>query len=112
MSRRIYISTTLPYANDEPHVGHAIEFFQADAYARYFRKKNGNKSVFYNVGIDEHGLKVYTAARENRTIPKKYVDELAGKWQDFCRKFDIDYDFFYRTSSEEHHINVQNILHF
>ena len=44
---KFYITTTLPYANSIPHVGHAIEFFQADAYARYFRKKLGNENVFF-----------------------------------------------------------------
>lgn len=46
-----YITTTLPYANAVPHVGHAIEFFQADAYARYFRRKLGKENVFFNVGV-------------------------------------------------------------
>jgi len=67
-----YITTTLPYANSVPHVGHAIEFFQADAYARYFRKKLGKNNVFFNVGVDEHGLKVFTTARDHRKDVKQY----------------------------------------
>ncbi|NLE02426.1 MAG: class I tRNA ligase family protein, partial [Fibrobacter sp.] len=104
-----YITTTLPYANSVPHVGHAIEFFQADAYARYFRKKLGKQKVFFNVGVDEHGLKVLTTAKELGTTPEKFLDELIPKWKDFCSKFNISYDFFYRTSAPDHHQGAQRI---
>jgi len=67
---KFYITTTLPYANAVPHIGHAIEFLQADAYARYFRRKLGNENVFFNVGIDEHGLKVFSTAKEHGTTPE------------------------------------------
>jgi methionyl-tRNA synthetase len=107
--KKLYITTTLPYANASPHVGHAMEFFQADAYTRYFRKKLGKKNVFFNVGVDEHGLKVFTTAKENGTTPGKYLDELVPKWMDFCEKFKIGYDFFYRTSCKDHHIAAQAI---
>ena len=106
---KFYITTTLPYANASPHVGHAMEFFQADAYARYFRKKLGKENVFFNVGVDEHGLKVFTTARESGTTPGKYLDELVPKWMDFCAKFKIGFDSFYRTSSKQHHITAQAI---
>ena len=103
-----YITTTLPYANSVPHVGHAIEFFQADAYARYFRKKLGADNVFFNVGVDEHGLKVFTTAKEHETTPEKYLEELIPKWLD-CSKFRISYNFFYRTSASDHHVGAQEI---
>ena len=106
---KFYITTTLPYANAFPHVGHAIEFFQADAYARYFRKKLGKENVFLNVGVDEHGLKVLTAAKENGTTPEKYLNGLVPKWLEFCNKFKISFDHFYRTSSPEHHTVARNI---
>jgi methionyl-tRNA synthetase len=57
-----YITTTLPYVNADPHMGHALEFVQADALARYFRSKLGKENVFFNVGTDEHGQKMYTKA--------------------------------------------------
>ncbi len=106
---KFYITTTLPYANAVPHVGHAIEFFQADAYARYFRRKVGNENVFFNVGIDEHGLKVFTTAKELGTTPEKFLDDLAPQWIDFCSKFRISHNYFYRTSSKDHHSGAQRI---
>lgn len=104
-----YITTTLPYANSIPHVGHAIEFFQADAYARYFRKKLGKQNVFFNVGVDEHGLKVYTTAKEHGKSAQEYLDELVPKWKEFCEKFRISNDNFYRTSDSDHHKGAQRI---
>ncbi|HOW27422.1 MAG TPA: class I tRNA ligase family protein [Elusimicrobiota bacterium] len=103
MTEKIYFTTTLPYANSVPHVGHAIEFFQADAYARYFRKKWGSDNVFFNVGIDENGQKVLTTARDAGKDPQAFVDELAVQWKDFCAKFSISNDYFYRTSQSYHH---------
>lgn len=90
-------------------MGHAIEFFQADAYARYFRKKLGKENVFFNVGVDEHGLKVLTTANAHGTTPEKYLEELIPQWKDFCSKFNISYDYFYRTSAPEHHEGAQRI---
>lgn len=104
-----YITTTLPYANSVPHVGHAIEFFQADAYARYFRKKLGADKVFFNVGVDEHGLKVFTTARDHGKTAKAYLDELVPKWKEFCEKFRISNDYFYRTSDPDHHVGAQTV---
>jgi len=108
-NNKFYITTTLPYANAVPHVGHAIEFVQADAYARYFRKKVGKDNVFFNVGVDENGLKVFTTAKENGTTPEKYLNELIPKWLDFCKKFEISFDNFYRTSSKDHYKVAKNI---
>lgn len=99
----------MPYANSIPHVGHAIEFFQADAYARYFRKKLGKEKVFFNVGVDEHGLKLFTTAKENGTTPEQYLEALVPKWIDFCDKFQISFDHFYRTSSDDHHLGSKRI---
>jgi methionyl-tRNA synthetase len=90
-------------------VGHAIEFFQADAYARYFRRKLGMENVFFNVGVDEHGLKVLTTAKELNTTPENFLEDLVPKWKDFCSKFRISNDSFYRTSSKDHHMGARRI---
>lgn len=109
IKNKIYITTTLPYANAVPHIGHAVEFLQADAYSRYFKNKIGRENVFLNVGVDENGLKVFNTARDKETTPEKYLDELIPEWLDFCDKFQIGFDYFYRTSSLKHHKTAQNI---
>lgn len=102
-----YITTTLPYANAEPHIGHALEFVQADAYARYYRKTGQN--VIFNVGLDEHGLKLYEAAQKEEMTPPVFLDRIKKKWDRFCEQFKITNDLFYRTSSRDHHQGAQAI---
>lgn len=107
MNKRKYITTTLPYANSKPHIGHAFEFIIGDALSRYF-KYNGY-DVFFNIGLDEHGLKIQQAAEKKKITPQEYVDELLYDWEDFIEKFKIDsWDSFYRTSDVEHLTKVQN----
>ncbi len=93
-----FISTTLPYINSKPHIGHALEFIQADVLARHYRIKG--RDVHFNVGVDEHGEKVYKAAGDN---VRDYVDKYAALWDDFCTKFNILYTRFYRTSDPFHY---------
>ena len=107
MSKKIYISTTLPYANSKAHVGHALELIQADFLARYFRKHD--RDVFFNTGLDEHGLKIYEKAIELNRTPQEHVDIQAEEWKNFCTKFDISYDNFYRTTDSYHKDKVVEV---
>lgn len=102
MTAKFYLTTTLPYVNAAPHIGHALEFFQADAIVRYHRRKLGKENVYFNVGTDEHGLKIYQKAEESGLTPQEYADQNAQKWIEFCKLFAIDFDFFYRTSADYH----------
>lgn len=99
---KFYLTTTLPYANAEPHMGHTLEFVHADIIARYMRSKIGKENVFFNVGTDEHGLKMYQKSQEVGKSPKEFVDFYANKFKEFCSIFNISYDNFYRTSDEKH----------
>ena len=104
MNKYKYISTTLPYINSTPHIGHCYEFVLADVIAEYHRF---DKIVFFNVGIDEHGQKVYQKSIENNyTSPQEYCDSLALIWSYFCHLFEINYDNFYRTTDACHKENV------
>ena len=102
-----YITTTLPYVNAEPHIGHALEFVQADAIARYFRNKLGKENVYLNVGTDEHGQKIWNTAKEEGLTPEEFVNKYANRFVDFCNLFFVEYDNFYRTSSKEHNKTAQ-----
>lgn len=104
---KLYITTTLPYVNAEPHIGHALEFVQADAISRYFKLKLGKENVFFNVGTDEHGLKIFRKANEEGLSIKEFVDKYANRFKDFCKLFFVEYDNFYRTSQESHHRAAQ-----
>lgn len=100
--QKIYFTTTLPYANAEPHMGHALEFIYTDIIVRFFRQKIDKENVFFNVGTDEHGLKMYQKSQEVGKTPKEFVDFYVDKFKDFCSIFNISYDNFYRTTDENH----------
>jgi methionyl-tRNA synthetase len=95
-----FITTTLPYVNADPHIGHAVEFIRADSIARYQRAKG--REVFFNTGTDEHGVKVYRKALEAEKDPQSYADEYAERFKNFCAKLNISRDNFIRTTDENH----------
>lgn len=105
--KNFYITTTLPYVNAKPHMGHALEFIHADIIARYHRLRG--ESVFFNTGTDEHGQKIYEKAKEEGKAPKDYVDEYAAKFKVLVDKLGISYDKFIRTTDADHKAAAQEI---
>jgi methionyl-tRNA synthetase len=103
MTKKFYITTTLPYVNEKPHIGFALEIIQADAQARYHRLLG--QEVFFNTGTDEHGLKVYRKALEEKKDPKKYVDEYAKKYAELKIALNLSFNNFIRTT-DTHHIQA------
>jgi methionyl-tRNA synthetase len=99
----IYITTTLPYVNSDPHLGFALEIVQADALARYHKLLG--KNVFFNFGTDEHGLKIYRKALEEDKKPQEYVDEYAAKFDALKKALNLSYNNFVRTT-DLHHIKA------
>lgn len=97
---KFYLTTTLPYVNGKPHIGHALEFIQADVIARYHRLIEDE--VYFNVGTDEHGLKVFEKAQSEGMEVQDYVDKYADYWKEFCNQFQISYDRFIRTTDDDH----------
>jgi methionyl-tRNA synthetase len=105
MSEKFYLTTTLPYVNSDPHLGHALEFVQADAIARFHRLMGDD--VFLNTGTDEHGSKILEKARASRRPTQEYVDEYAGRFEDFLKKINVKYDAFIRTTDVKHKAAAQ-----
>lgn len=103
-NNQIFLTTTLPYVNSVPHIGHAFEFILADALSKHLKQSN---DVHFNIGLDEHGLKVWTKSQELGITPQEHIANLTSLWKDFCEKFNIKYDSFYKTSDAEHHRKVQ-----
>lgn len=101
----VYITTTLPYVNGMPHIGHTVEFIRADVLARFYRLSGHD--VFLNTGLDEHGKKVQQKAEDAGQTPQEYVDAMAKKWADFCELINMDYNFFSRTTAAHHEASVQ-----
>jgi len=101
MKKKFYITTAIAYTNASPHLGHALEFTQADVLARYHRNKN--EDVFFLTGTDEHGQKIYEAAKKSGQNPQKFVDEVSAEFKSLCQKLEISNDYFIRTTDKEKH---------
>lgn len=108
MSAR-YLTTTLPYVNADPHIGNALEFVQADAYARALRL-NGEE-VFFNMGTDEHGQKILQAAEKAGQDVHSYVDHYSQEFQKLQVALDLSNDAFIRTTSPAHYAAAQEMWH-
>lgn len=102
LEKKFYITTTLPYVNADPHIGHALEFTRADIIARY-KKLNGYE-VFFNTGTDEHGLKIYRKALAEGKKPEEYVDEYAKRFRNFVKRLNIIPNFNFIRTSDSHHV--------
>lgn len=97
---KFYITTSIPYVNGEPHLGHAMEYCQADALARYMRAKGAE--VLFATGVDEHGAKNFEKARESKMEPQAFVDEMSRHFLKLIKDLDISADRFIRTSDPRH----------
>ena len=101
--KHIYITTTLPYVNADPHVGFAMEIIRADALARYYRLL-GN-AVFFNTGTDEHGAKIAEAAAKEGIDPQAYTDRFAARFRELAPLLNLSVDNFIRTT-DAHHVTA------
>jgi len=95
-----YLTTTLPYVNASPHIGHAYEFTAADALARYWRLMG--HEVFFNTGTDEHGQKIAQKADEKGESRQVYTDYYAAEFKKTLQALNLSYDAFVRTTDEHH----------
>ena len=95
-----YITTSIPYINGEPHLGHAMEFIMADVLARYARQHKQN--TLLSIGTDEHGGKIAEKAAELKKSPKALADEMSDKFRMLAKDLNISNDRFIRTTDEGH----------
>lgn len=102
MARPLYLTTTLPYVNADPHIGFALEMVQADILARY-RTLLGDE-VFFNTGTDEHGQKLYEAAQKAGKDTQAYVDEYAAKFKQLKEKLGLHPDLHFIRTTDPHHV--------
>ncbi len=101
MDKNFYITTTLPYVNSDPHVGFAMELVRADIIAR--SKKLQGYNVFFNTGTDEHGQKLYTAAKDAGKDVKDYVDGFADVFKKLPNALGVLEDIHFIRTTDSHH---------
>lgn len=98
--KKVFISTSIPYVNAAPHLGHALEFVQADVLARKHRAIGD--SVFFLSGSDENSLKNVRSAEKLGVPVKSLVDENYAKFFELKNRLDISFDDFIRTTEIRH----------
>ena len=101
MSRQLFVTTALPYANGKFHIGHIMEYIQADIWVR-FQRMQGNHVNF--VGADDaHGAPIMIAAEKAGVSPKQFVADIAAGRKEYLDGFHISFDNWSSTDSPENH---------
>ena len=108
MAKKFYVTTAIDYVNSFPHVGHAYQKIIADVLARWHKQKG--EEVFFLTGTDEHGQKIARSAEEKGKTPKKFVDELAPRFEQAWRSLGIEFNRFIRTTDEGHQAAVKKFI--
>lgn len=102
------ITSALPYVNNVPHLGNLIQVLSADVFARYSRLKGDE--VLYVCGTDEYGTATETKALELGKTPRELCDYYHSLHAKIYSWFGIAFDYFGRTSIEEHTEVTQEIF--
>ena len=100
-ARKIFVTTALPYANGNFHIGHIMEYIQADTWVRYQRMQ-GHAVNF--VGADDaHGAPIMIAAEKAGKTPQQFVADIAAGRKQYLDGFHIAFDNWSNTDSPENH---------
>jgi len=97
--RRILVTSALPYANGEIHLGHLLEYIQTDIWVR-FQKMQGNE-CHYVCADDAHGTPIMLKADELGVDPEVLISEVSKRHQADFSDFGVDFSQFHSTHSEE-----------
>jgi methionyl-tRNA synthetase len=100
-AQRVYLSTTIPYVNGRPHLGHALELVQADVLARH-RRRIGDE-VRLQTGTDDNSLKNVLAAAAEGISTRELVNRNASEFAALREHLSLSFDDFIRTSSDPRH---------
>ena len=107
MTRKLFVTTALPYANAPFHIGHMMEYIQADIWVRSQRMK-GHEVHF--VGADDaHGAPIMIAAEKAGKTPQQFVADVAAGRPQYLNGFHISFDNWHSTDGPENHQLAQDI---
>ncbi|HYA66142.1 MAG TPA: methionine--tRNA ligase [Burkholderiaceae bacterium] len=97
--RELFVTTALPYANGALHIGHIMEYIQADVWVR-FQRLRGHK-VHFVCADDAHGAPIMIAAEKAGTTPERFVAAIAAARKPYLDGFLIGFDHWHSTESPE-----------
>ncbi len=104
---KFYITAAIPYVNAPPHIGHALEFVQADVVARYHKLIDDD--VCQLCGGDENALKNVQAAEKAGKNIQEFVDENTKLFEELAKQLNVRFDIFQKGSSQQHHESSQEL---
>jgi methionyl-tRNA synthetase len=105
--RRLFVTTALPYANGHFHIGHIMEYIQADIWVR-FQRMQGHE-VHFVCADDAHGAPIMIAAEKAGKTPQQFVADIAAGRKPYLDGFHIGFDNWHSTDGPENHQLAQDI---
>lgn len=102
-----YVTTSIPYASGEPHIGNAFDSLYSDVVARYHKLQGDN--VIFSAGADEHGSKILEKAQEAKIKPEEFIETVIPQIENMHKLIGSEYTHFARTNSKQH-INISQKL--
>ena len=99
MSRKILVTSALPYANGAIHLGHLVEYIQTDIWVR-FQKMSGNE-CWYVCADDTHGTPIMLRAEKEGITPEQLIARVHGEHSRDFSGFHVGFDNYYSTHSDE-----------
>jgi methionyl-tRNA synthetase len=96
------LTSSLPYVNAAPHLGHALELLQVDALAR-FRRLSG-EALTLGSGTDDNSLKNVRAAEARGAPVADFVEETSARFVELAARLDVRFDHFVHTGSDAEHV--------
>ena len=107
MPRQLFVTTALPYANAPFHIGHMMEYIQADIWVRFQRMRG--EQVHFVCADDAHGAAIMIAAEKAGQTPQQFVAAIAGGRQQYLDGFHISFDNWSSTDAPENHALAKDI---
>jgi methionyl-tRNA synthetase len=106
-SRKLFVTTALPYANGPFHIGHIMEYIQADIWVRFMRMRS--HEVHFVGADDAHGAPIMIAAEKAGVTPQEFVAGIAAGRKQYLDGFHIEFDNWHSTDGAENHALSQDI---
>ena len=107
MPRQLFVTTALPYANGNFHIGHIMEYIQADIWVRH-QRMHGHR-VDFVCADDAHGAPIMIAAEKAGKTPQQFVADIAAGRKPYLDGFHIAFDNWHSTDAPENHELAQQI---
>ena len=107
MPRQLFVTTALPYANGNFHIGHIMEYIQADIWVRFQRMQD--HQVNFVCADDTHGAPIMIAAEKAGKTPQQFVADIAAGRKPYLDGFHISFDNWHSTDAPENHALARQI---